>query len=280
MTRKLLIALAGFLAFSAPALAQNAPSNSPRVQGVPAGSGDPVQVTIRSADGTTAGGVGGDVANGVADSGNPVKIGAVDATAMAATTTGQRSNLLSYDGALMTALTTASLGNAPADATAGQIGFVSNNTNFGAAMTLAVTPQVYTGSSLVSTRGDSNGLVVQRGLSSTYWTYSNGATGILSNTTTAVTIKTAAGASVRNYIDSCQINTTAFGTSVPLAIRDGAGGTVIWAMSVPTAGFLQPVTVSFGVPLRSTANTLLEVVTTTANTSGTVWVNCQGHTGS
>lgn len=74
--------------------------------------------------------------------------------------------------------------------------------------------------------------------------------------------------------------TTAFGTSVPIAIRDGAGGTVIFALSVPTAGFLQPVSIVFETPLQGTANTLLEVVTTTANTSGTAWVNCQGHTGS
>lgn len=126
---------------------------------------------------------------------------------------------------------------------------------------------------------DSEGVAVQTGLSSTRWYYTNGTTGILSNTTTAVTIKTAAGASVRNYIDGLQIATTAFGASVPVAIRDGAGGTVIWSANVPTAGLLTPVVIRFPVPLRSTANTLLEIVTPTANTSGTVWVNVQGHTG-
>lgn len=126
---------------------------------------------------------------------------------------------------------------------------------------------------------DTGGLLIQRGLLTSQWTYSNGATGILSNTTTAVTIKAAAGASVRNYIDSLTINTTAFGASVPVVIRDGAGGTVIWSGNVPTAGWLQPVNIQFAIPLRSTANTLLEVATPTANTSGTVWLSVQGHTG-
>lgn len=114
--------------------------------------------------------------------------------------------------------------------------------------------------------------------SASRWSYSSGATPILSNTTTAVTVKTAAGAGVKNVVDSCQLTTTAFGASVPLAFRDGAGGTVRWALTVPTAGFLQPVLVVFKQPFVTTANTLLEVATTTANTSGTVTLNCQGHT--
>jgi uncharacterized protein (UPF0333 family) len=120
--------------------------------------------------------------------------------------------------------------------------------------------------------------VVVRG-DNAIWRYANGATGILSNTTTAVTIKTAAGAGVRNYVTGCQINTTAFGAAAVLVIRDGAGGTVIWANTVPTAGWLTPVNLIFDTPLRGTANTLLEVATATANTSGTAFVNCQGYTG-
>lgn len=40
------------------AFAQNAPSGSPRTQGVPAGYGDPVQVTIRNTDGSAPGAMG------------------------------------------------------------------------------------------------------------------------------------------------------------------------------------------------------------------------------
>ena len=38
---------------------------------------------------------------------------------------------------------------------------------------------------------------------------------------------------------------------------------MIWAANVPTQGFLTPLTIVFQTPLRGTANTLLEVVTTT-----------------
>lgn len=113
---------------------------------------------------------------------------------------------------------------------------------------------------------------------STQWSYTSGTSPILSNTTTAVTIKAAAATGVRNYVDSCQIGSTALGASVPFAIRDGAGGTVLWADRPPTAGWLTPVVINFLPPLKGTAATLLEVVTTTADTSGTFDVNCQGHT--
>ena len=126
-------------------------------------------------------------------------------------------------------------------------------------------------------KGDVNGVLVQYGLGQ--WNFTSGVTGILSNTAVAVTVQTAKGGAVRNFIDSCQIGTTAFGAAVPLAFRDGAAGAVIWNVTVPTAGFLQPIQVVFQTPLRGTANTLLEVVTPTANTSGSVMVNCQGHTG-
>lgn len=72
MKKVLSLTLALALAF--PAFA--APSNSPRVQGVPAGYGDPVQVTIVDGSGSPSGAtVTGNVASGATDSGNPVKIG-------------------------------------------------------------------------------------------------------------------------------------------------------------------------------------------------------------
>lgn len=125
------------------ALAQNAPSGSPRVQGVPDGYGDPVQVTIVGANGADAAssvdvtkinsvtplmgngvtGTGsqrvtiasnntafniiaaGDVASGAADSGNPVKFGCLYTTSTPTYTTGQRGNcLIDNSGNLMTRL--------------------------------------------------------------------------------------------------------------------------------------------------------------------------------
>jgi hypothetical protein len=106
------------------------------------------------------------------------------------------------------------------------------------------------------------------------WRYAAGASGIV-NTTTAVTIKTAAGAGLRNYITSIQINADALGTATEVAIRDGAGGAVLWRAKIQTAG-LPLMEINFAIPLRGTANTLLEVVTLTATTTGGVYVNAQG----
>lgn len=71
------LAFAAGLLAAVPAIAQNAPSNSTRVQGVPDGYGDPVQVTLVGPDGSEAAGTAtaGDVAADAVDSGNPVKIG-------------------------------------------------------------------------------------------------------------------------------------------------------------------------------------------------------------
>lgn len=107
------------------------------------------------------------------------------------------------------------------------------------------------------------------------WSYAAAAGGIL-NTTTAVTIKTAAGSGLRNYITSIQVMSEALTTATELAIRDGAAGTVIWRTKIPTAG-LPSVQFDFPNPLKSTANTLLEVVTLTASGAGAVYFNAQGY---
>ena len=106
------------------------------------------------------------------------------------------------------------------------------------------------------------------------WAYAAAASGIL-NTTTAVTIKAAAGAGLRNYITGLQIASDNLGAATELVIRDGAGGTVLWRGKRDTA---PPVTsVVFQTPLKSTANTLLEIATLTASITGSVYVNAQGY---
>lgn len=124
--------------------------------------------------------------------------------------------------------------------------------------------------------GDRAGIVVQPGLSATHWSYAAAASG-LTNTTTAVTIKTAAGAGIRNCITSLQILHPALGAASEVAIRDGAGGTVLWRGIASTAAAQQSVT-PFPVPICGTANTLLEAVTLTATVTGGVYVNVQGFT--
>lgn len=128
--------------------------------------------------------------------------------------------------------------------------------------------------------GDANGLTVQSAPSASTWSYA-AATGGIVNTTTAVTIKAAAGAGVRNYLKTLMVNHDTLGAATEIAIRDGAGGAVLWRGKLQTAatdisggaGVL-----AFDPPLKGTANTLLEVVTLTAVTGG-VYVNASGFTG-
>lgn len=107
------------------------------------------------------------------------------------------------------------------------------------------------------------------------------ASGGISNTTTAVTIIAAQAAGIRIYLLSLDIscNSGTF-TETEIAIRDGAGGTVLWRGVIPasTAAVpMQPKTFPFDVPLRGTAATLMEIVTLTATGSGTkVYVNAKG----
>lgn len=110
------------------------------------------------------------------------------------------------------------------------------------------------------------------------WHYAAAASGIVS-TITAVTFKAASGtANIRNYITSVDICAIGAGTATELAIRDGAAGTVIWRVQIPTAGFTNPFTIEFPTPLRGSSNTLLEVVTLTSSATP-VYFNAHGYTG-
>ena len=268
---------------AAPAMAQQAQVSS-SVKTFDNNTTAPLQLDINgnlkvvgSATGSSADQVQGNVASGAADSGNPVKVGCVYNAAAPTVASGQRVDCqASTRGSLNVSIKDDTNGF---PASFALLNAAVSQSSYAGLVNIGVV-YGFDGTNLARVPGDTSGLVVQKGLSSTAWTYASGTAGILSNTTAAVTFKAAAGASIRNYIDSCQINTTAFGSASPLAFRDGAGGTVIFALNVPSAGFLNPVSIVFETPLKSTANTLLEVVTTTANVSGTAYVNCQGHTGS
>jgi len=124
-------------------------------------------------------------------------------------------------------------------------------------------------------QNDSNGRQIITGASPGDWSYAAASSGIV-NTTTAVTIKAAAGAGIRNYLQSLQVQSATLGGATELAIRDGAAGTVIFRTQLQTTA-LPLTTINFDPPLRSTANTLLEVVTLSAVTGG-VYVNATGFT--
>lgn len=111
-------------------------------------------------------------------------------------------------------------------------------------------------------------------LQGTWWGYAPPVGGI-DNSSAGVTVKTAAGAGLRNYLTSVQVSHATLGATTELVIRDGAAGTVIWRIGLETAA-MAPVEVIFPIPLKGTANTLLEVATVAAVT-GDVLVNAQGY---
>lgn len=121
----------------------------------------------------------------------------------------------------------------------------------------------------------SNPLQVMDARVSTPWNYAAAASGIVASTA-GVTVKTAAGAGVRNYLSSLQLACDTLGAATEFVVRDGASGTVLWRTKLQTAA-MAPQTYNFDPPLRGTANTLLEVATLTAVTGG-VYVNAQGFT--
>lgn len=222
----------------------------------------------------------GNVADSAADSGNPAKIGGVYSVAnsMTALTVGNRGNAqMTQYGDLRSAIT--AYRAAPND-TSTTVGWVWNNQANTTNQTnpLATAGFFWNGTNLFTARGDANGGVNQPyAIASSRWQYAAAAGGI-SNTTTAVTIAAAAGAAIRNYITAIQIDTTALGAATEIVVRDGAAGTVIWRGYIGTAGIGND-NITFPVPLKGTANTLLEVATLTATITGAVYFNAQGFTG-
>lgn len=107
------------------------------------------------------------------------------------------------------------------------------------------------------------------------WKYAAGAGGIV-NTTTGVTLAAAGGSGVLVYITSMQIQAGNLTNATEIALRDGAGGAVLWRANIPTTG-LDLKHIVFENPIKTTANTLLEFATLTASGTGAVYVNAQGY---
>jgi hypothetical protein len=108
------------------------------------------------------------------------------------------------------------------------------------------------------------------------WSYAPPVGGLV-NTTTAVAFRAAQATGLRTYLTSIQIMSEALTNATDLAIRDGAGGTVLWRTRIPTGG-LPTMNIVFSSPIKGTAATLMEVVTLTASGAGAVYFNAQGFT--
>ncbi|HSV48361.1 MAG TPA: hypothetical protein VLJ58_21410 [Ramlibacter sp.] len=271
-------------------------------------------VTVQGIASATPVVVGGSVASGAADSGNPVKAGGKYNLSLPVYTDGQRGDLqldasgrvrvthrsavvADGDGAVNSkALLADELGTALY--TQARLTLLNGSSTWDRARAGIVTPTatltghanvlpwaVYNATPTTRTEGQGGPLqaTAQGSLVvKTYaapdndWSYVAASTGI-TNTTTAVTIKAAAAAGVRNYITGLQISSDVLGTATELAIRDGAGGAVLWRMKIGTTGIINGLQISFHSPIRGTAATLLEVVTLTASGTGAVYVNAQGY---
>lgn len=107
------------------------------------------------------------------------------------------------------------------------------------------------------------------------WKYAAASGGIV-NTTTGVTLAAAGGTGLSVYITSMQLRSETLTNATEIALRDGAGGTVLWRSKINSSG-TDLVNVTFENPIKGTANTLLEFATLTASGTGAVYVNAQGY---
>lgn len=130
----------------------------------------------------------GNISSGTADSGNPVKIGAVFNTVQPTVASGQR-----------------------VDAQADNRGNLKVNVS-------AYDP----------TLGDINGLINQpNALAINRWNYAGIAGGIVSSAA-EFTIANAAGVGLRNYVSSFNIGHDLLSAAVEFVIRDGSAGTILY----------------------------------------------------
>jgi hypothetical protein len=112
---------------------------------------------------------------------------------------------------------------------------------------------------------------VQPAVSSTDWSYAAGSGGITN--TSDVAIKAAAGVGVKNVLTSLQVQNTHATVATEVVVKDGS--TVIWRCDMP-AVMKTPADIKFDPPLKSSANTALNVACIT--TGSKVYVNAQGFT--
>jgi hypothetical protein len=238
----------------------------------------PQPVVMTDEDGDYIGGGGatsmtvqGAAAHDAAASGNPVMVGAKYEATLDLVDDGDASNLKTDPrGNLRVAA--CYLVSAGADGLANSLTGVPLNTTAATGVYPFAANLNFNGTSWDRQRGNTTGAIV---IPPTGWSYAAASGGIV-NTTTAVTIKAAAGASVRNYLTGLDISHDALGAATELAIRDGAGGTVLYRVKLQTTA-TEGRPIRFATPIYSTANTLLEVVTLTAVTGG-VFVNASGYT--
>lgn len=110
-------------------------------------------------------------------------------------------------------------------------------------------------------------------LPANFWSYAAPTAGLVA--TSGVTVKAAGAGAVRNYITAVQVINSHPTIDTEVAIKDGAGGTVLhrgWA-GAGNGGY----TCVFDPPLRGTAATLVEIAESVQTATTGVYVNVQGY---
>lgn len=118
-------------------------------------------------------------------------------------------------------------------------------------------------------------IVRQHSIPENEWAYA-AASGGLVNINAPLSVKSGAGAGLRNYVTSIQFQAEPVTNPTEFEVRDGSGGTVLWRIKIP-AGGIPLGSHRFDDPLRTTQNTALYIVTTTASGAGAVYFNAQGY---
>lgn len=217
--------------------------------------------------GTESGQVQGAAADNAVASGNPVLTGGIFQTTPDTVASGDVATLRMNNHGAAHVVLVDSTGALLAGVSNAADGALNGNRGIYALANMSL----FNGTTWDRARGNTTGLIT---IKPQGWVYA-AATGGIDNSSTAVTIKAAAGAGIRNYLTSLQIDNDTLGAATEIAIRDGAGGTVLWRGKLQTAAGSRSVV--FDNPIFSTANTLLEFLTVTAVT-GDVLVNAQGYT--
>jgi hypothetical protein len=247
------------------------------VQGI--ASMTPVQVSQSTAASLNATVVGsGPVANGAAQAGSLLSAGVYNSTPPTLTNGQQAASQFDPSGNLRVLPVMEGATGADGVNNANIVGRPGRPTSQGNQTYTATVGFAYNGSTWDRMRGNTVGIAtIPNGLRASRWSYAAAAGGI-TNTTTAVTIKAAAGAGFRNCVTGINYASTALGAATELAVRDGAGGTVLWRGFVTTAGTGgSAASIPFSSAICGSDNTLLEVVTLTASVSGSVYFNATGN---
>lgn len=93
------------------------------------------------------------------------------------------------------------------------------------------------------------------------------------NGTAEVSLLTAAGVGIKNYITTISVVNTGT-TSALITFKDGAGGSTLWTTIAPALGGSN---ITFPIPIATTANTAFVFASGTAVTS--IYANAAGYTG-